>query len=177
MAKVVKKQPLRVAGKVTATTVEPVAKKKIVRKPIDQAEEVEVVEAVELTAEEQQELEKEVEAKKSKAKAKKEKAEAKLQTESDAIKNCGYVVGDVARTKNGSEKEITKITSRAQGVHLWWETLGGISAGGNYTSRILGKVVDGNLIDPITNLAIEVAEKPKAKKKAEKVEPVSQEEE
>tara|TARA_R110000803_G_scaffold210835_1_gene284194 strand:+ start:61516 stop:62097 length:582 start_codon:yes stop_codon:yes gene_type:complete len=162
MAKVVRKQALRVAGKTVKPTneAETVATKKVVKKVVKKP-----TEEVELTAEQKAETQAEKEAKAKKDDSKAKKTKEKLANELDAIKNCGYVVGDVLRTKNGSEKEITKITSRAQGVHLWWETVSGPSAGGNYTSRVKGKVVDGKLFDAKTGKEIVEAVKPAKKKK------------
>lgn len=149
MAKVVKRQALRVAGKPVkkVTSTDEVADAPPVKKVVTKKPEKEVVQST---------------TKKDIKTQKLAERQAEAQAKIDA---CGYKVGDEIMMKNGRIVKITKITVRPQGVHLWWETANGPSAGGHYTFGIRGKMVDGKCINPISGEEIEMP-KPKNKAKA-----------
>lgn len=146
-----KKQPLRIAGKPAGAggktnaeaTAEATIPKKVAPKKADKKEQTE-----------------------SAAKKSREKLAAKNKANDEAIAGSGYAIGDEAAMKSGRVVEITKITKRPNGVHLWWKTPSGDSAGGDYVQRMRGKMVDGVCVDPISGETVEMPEPKKAKKKA-----------
>lgn len=99
----------------------------------------------------------------------KAKAEAKTADQAKIIADSGYAIGDSIMMKSGRIVEVTKITTRPQGVHLWWKTENGPSAGGHYTFGVRGKMVKNVCVDPISGDAIALPEpKAKVEKKATK---------
>ena len=149
MAKaVVRKQALRVAGKTVGEV------KAIADSPKEVVEVTTPKEVKETTP--------------SQKETAKKKAEAKAIEVEAIFKASGYAIGDEIQMKSGRIVTVTKLTSRPQGVHLWWETASGPQAGGHYTFGVRGKMVKGVCVDPISGKAIALPEAKASKDEATK---------